>query len=201
MKGLTRRLRQNLSRLESCFRRRGRLAGGNLWLVLSPDLAKLQQSISVLFALEEYESAVSMLDGLKIDGHPASLYLKLAAVRCSGGSLQRLKSAIEMGNEDFRDLLMDAGFEGTNAHLRWVPRSFHQCDVDHWLAGGQIEGVKFGPDEDVWFLTTIQHNKKDAKIISLYALEPVVIYMVRYVSGKEDLVAQNHLIKRESTGE
>ena len=145
--------------------------------------------------------SVSMLDGLRIDRRPASLYLKLAAVRCSGGSLQRLKHAIEMGNQDFRDLLMDAGFEGANAHLKWVPRPFYQRDAEHWLAGGQIDGVEFGPYEDVWYLTTILRRKKDAKIISLYALEPTVIYMVLYVSGKEELIAQNHLVKRDGTDE
>jgi hypothetical protein len=164
-------------------------------------MTKLQQAISILFDTEEYESAVSMLDDLQIDRRPASLYLKLAAVRCSGGSLQRLKRAIEMGNQDFRDLLMSAGFEGTNAHLSWVPRSFHQRDAENWLAGGQIEGVKFGPYEDAWYLTMIRRKKKDAKIISLYALEPTVIYMVRYLSGKEELIAQSHLIKREGTDE
>ncbi|MEM7067182.1 MAG: hypothetical protein AAF572_28960 [Cyanobacteria bacterium P01_B01_bin.77] len=165
-------------------------------------MAKLQQALSILFYPDEYESAVSMLDDLQIDRRPASPYLKLAAVRCSGGSLERLKSAIEMGNRDFRDLVMSARFcEGTNAHLKWVPRPFHKRDAEHWLAGGQIEDVNFGPNEDAWFLTTIRRKKKDAKIISLYALEPTVIYLVRYLSGKEELMAQNHLIKHESTDE
>ena len=131
MHGLILRLRKSLRRLESCFRDRIRLAGSNLWLVLLPDMAKLQQAISILFEPEEYESAVLMLDDFQIDRCPVSLYLKLAAVRCSGGSLQRLEDAIEMGNQDFRELLLDAGFEGTNAHLRWVPRPFHQRDADH----------------------------------------------------------------------
>ena len=201
MHGLMLRLRKRRRRLASCFRDRIRLAGSNLWLVLLPDMTKLHQAISILFEPEEYESAILMLDDFQIDRRPVSLYLKLAAVRCSGGSLQRLEDAIEMGNQDFRELLLDAGFEGTNAHLRWVPRPFHQRDADHWLAGGQIEGVKFGPCEDVCYLTMIRRIKKDAKIISLYALEPVVIYLVRYLSGKEELIAQNHLFKREMTEE
>ncbi len=192
-------LSRSLSKLEGDFRGRARLAGGNPWLVLSSETVKLQQAISMLFEPEEYESVVSMLDDFQIDRCPASLYLKLAAVRCSGGALQRLEDAIEVGNRDFRDLLMNAGFEGANAHLRWVPRPFHQRDADHWLAGGEIEGVNFGPDENAWYLTTIRRRKKDAKVISLYALEPGVIYLVRYLSGKEELVAQSHLIKREST--
>ncbi len=194
-------LRTSLRRLESCFRGRVRLAGGNPWLLLSPGLAKLQQSISILFDTEDYESVILMLDELPRDGRQPFLRLKLAAIRRSGGSLQRLESAVELGKQDFRDLLMSAGFGDPNAHLRWVPRPFHKRDADRWLAGGQIEGVKFGPYEDAWYLTTIRRRKKDAKIISLYALEPTVIYLVRYLSGKEELVAQNNLVKRESTDE
>ena len=177
------------------------LTGGNPWLLLSPGLAKLQQSISILFDTEDYESVLSRLEELQTDERQVPLRLQLAAIRRSGGSLQRLKSAIELGKQDFRDLLMSAGFGDPNAHLKWVPRPFHQRDAESWLAGGQIEGVEFGPYEDAWYLTTIRHRKKDAKVISLYALEPTVIYLVRYLSGKEELVAQNRLIKRGITDE
>lgn len=194
---LIRWLKRRLRSLESA-----RMAvGRNLWLIFSTDRAKLQRCISILFAPEEHESVLSMLDELGSDPHQTPLRLKLAAVRCSGGALERLRRAIELGQQDFRDLLMSAGFGDPDAHLKWVPRPFHQRDADDWLAGIQIDGVDFDPDEDAWILTTILRTKKETKIISLYALEPTVIYWVRHSSGKEGPVAQTHLVKRDITNE
>ncbi|MCG8456113.1 MAG: hypothetical protein MI919_07515, partial [Holophagales bacterium] len=96
--------------------------------------------------------------------------------------------------------LMNAGFgEDVHAHLAWVPRPFHEQDAETWRNGGRIDGVELGPDEDVSRRTKIRHRKKDAKIISLAGLEPTVVYLVRYLSGKEELVAQDHLVERERT--
>lgn len=167
----------------------------------SDDSDKLEQCISALFDTEDHESALSMLDDPPSNTLQDALRLQLAAVRYSGGSLKRLQSAIELCKRDFRDLLMYAGLgEDISAHLAWVPRRFRERDAENWMNGRQIEGVEFGPNEDVWKLTSIQRKKKDAKIISLAGLEPVPVYLVRYSSGKEQLVAQHHLIRREVAG-
>jgi hypothetical protein len=47
---------------------------------------------------------------------------RFAAMRVSGGDLEKLKKAIELGRSDFRDLLMDAGFANHHEqHQRWWP--------------------------------------------------------------------------------
>jgi hypothetical protein len=49
---------------------------------------------------------------------------RYAALRLSGGDLNRLREAIRLAKSDWRDLLMAAGFgEDVNAHRRWLPRS------------------------------------------------------------------------------
>ena len=49
--------------------------------------------------------------------------LRFAALKLSGGDLNRLREAVELAKIDWRDLLMAAGF-GNNirAHERWVPK-------------------------------------------------------------------------------
>ena len=161
---------------------------------------RIQQCIAVLFDGDDHESALSMLDELPDNTRQDTLRLQLAAVRYSGGSLQRLRDGIELCEQDIRDLLMNAGFgEDATAHMKWIPRPFRKIDAEKWMNGDQIDGVDFGFNEDAWRLTTIQRRKKDARVISLEGVEPVVIYLVRYLSGKEELVAQNHLVKREIT--
>jgi hypothetical protein len=47
---------------------------------------------------------------------------RFAALRLSGGDLEKLKKAIDLGRADFRDLLMEAGFANHHEqHQRWWP--------------------------------------------------------------------------------
>lgn len=47
---------------------------------------------------------------------------RFAALRLSGGRLDKLKSAIELAKTDWRDLLMAADFgNDAEAHLKWTP--------------------------------------------------------------------------------
>lgn len=57
------------------------------------------------------------------DYHPEDLdRFRIAALRLSEGSLDRLREAIELAKIDWRDLLMAAGFgHDTSAHLSWMP--------------------------------------------------------------------------------
>src|ERR1043166_3085650 len=55
---------------------------------------------------------------------PASLErLRFAAIRVSGGELTRLREAIDVAQQDWRDLLVAADFAADpRAHERWEPR-------------------------------------------------------------------------------
>jgi hypothetical protein len=57
---------------------------------------------------------------------PASLErIRFAAIRVSGGSLDRLREAVRLAQIDWRDLLMAADFGlDVDAHERWQPRPF-----------------------------------------------------------------------------
>jgi hypothetical protein len=47
--------------------------------------------------------------------------LRLAALKLSDGDLSKLQSAVDLAKIDFRDVLMAAGFGGTNSHHLWAP--------------------------------------------------------------------------------
>jgi hypothetical protein len=48
--------------------------------------------------------------------------VRFAALKLSAGEIPRLKKAIELAQNDWRDLLAAAGFaEDLKAHERWVP--------------------------------------------------------------------------------
>lgn len=47
---------------------------------------------------------------------------RFAALKLSGGNLQRLHDAMEIAKRDWRDLLIAAGFaHDVNAHVNWLP--------------------------------------------------------------------------------
>ena len=56
------------------------------------------------------------------DHHPEDLdRLRFAVLKLSAGRLERLRDAIELAKQDWRDLLMAAGFAyDTAAHLGWM---------------------------------------------------------------------------------
>jgi hypothetical protein len=48
--------------------------------------------------------------------------IRFAALKLSGGNLDKLKQAVQMAKHDWRDLLMAAGFaHDVTAHERWFP--------------------------------------------------------------------------------
>ena len=49
--------------------------------------------------------------------------IRFAAIRVSGGDLERLREAIRLAQTDWRDVLVAAGFaERLDAHTLWQPR-------------------------------------------------------------------------------
>jgi len=48
--------------------------------------------------------------------------IRFSALKLSGGNIDELKNAIKLAKEDWRDLLVAAGFaDDTTAHKRWFP--------------------------------------------------------------------------------
>ncbi len=77
------------------------------------------QRLHVMFSQGDWDTAERMLErGL------ANARCRRAALKVSGGRVDRLREAIELGNWDFRDLLGHAGFASdTLAHEKWNPES------------------------------------------------------------------------------
>ena len=48
--------------------------------------------------------------------------IRLAIIKLSEGQLERVHSAVELANTDWRDLLIAAGFYKTNSHNEWVSK-------------------------------------------------------------------------------
>ncbi len=56
------------------------------------------------------------------DGTPQSLErIRFAALKLSAGELPMLREAVKLGQADWRDLLMSAGFGDPEAHKKWAP--------------------------------------------------------------------------------
>jgi hypothetical protein len=87
-----------------------------------------RDNISRLFAPELHETVAVLLqaqcgNNLPLCGNwtPEQLErLQIAALKCSGGSLEKLQEAIRLAQQDWRDLLMMAGFgHDPVAHRYW----------------------------------------------------------------------------------
>jgi hypothetical protein len=51
---------------------------------------------------------------------------RFAALKLSEGSIEKLKTAIELAKKDWRDLLVLAGFGEVDAHRHWLPEPPNQ---------------------------------------------------------------------------
>jgi hypothetical protein len=70
--------------------------------------------------------------------------LRFAAIRLSGGSLPRLRDAIELAKTDWRDLLVASDFaHDVGAPERWQPRRLEPAMVESWI--GDEAGMAHGP--------------------------------------------------------
>ena len=94
-------------------------------------LSPLEKSnVSALFESHDLMEAERMLvedccDELPlINGKPVLLErVRVAALKVSTGDLAKLRTAIELAQKDWRDLLVAAGFaDDLRAHEQWVPR-------------------------------------------------------------------------------
>lgn len=95
---------------------------------LSPDT---QRRLRILFAEPDWVAAEALLFDQCGNNLPARDKLnavelerfRFAALKLSGGSLDKLGGAVVLANIDWRDLLMSAGFgEDLSAHQQWEPK-------------------------------------------------------------------------------
>jgi hypothetical protein len=95
------------------------------WPQLSPGA---RRRLEILFAKQDQAAAIETLANAYGNGRSQPIgpissqteRLQFAALKLSGGNLERLKEAIELGHRDFRDLLMAAGFGEVTAHQQWL---------------------------------------------------------------------------------
>jgi len=94
--------------------------------------SETQRRLELLFRPEERAEASRLLVeqcGDNLPDHEKSTAQSLertrfAALKLSGGNLPRLRDAIQLANQDWRDLLVAAEFgSDTRAHERWIPKA------------------------------------------------------------------------------
>jgi hypothetical protein len=95
---------------------------------LSPDAEK---HLAAMFAAKDQPTARAILrdecgmnlPGLRLADAIVLDRFRFAALKLSEGRLDKLRQAVKLAQEDWRDLLMAAGFgHDTKAHLSWTPQ-------------------------------------------------------------------------------
>jgi hypothetical protein len=77
-----------------------------------------QSRLEMMFSGSEREEAVRLLSDWDVEGDR----VRIAALKVSDGNIEKLKEAIAVGKNDWRDILYSAGFANdTKKHLRWIP--------------------------------------------------------------------------------
>jgi hypothetical protein len=156
--------------------------------------AATRRNVAALFPAEEVEAAEALLaeecaDNLPLLGvaaTPEALErVRFAALRVSGGSLTRLREAVRIAKQDWRDVLVAAGFgSSVLAHESWQPRRLDRQTVDGWLAGVLPDGVQFRRSDRVEIRYGPRRGKT-AVVIALAGLEPEPRYLVELEAGGE----------------
>ena len=89
-----------------------------------------RERLEILFRREDVRAATELLvnecgDNLPYcnpNGPVECERIRFAALKLSGGRIDRLRDAIDLAKVDWRDLLMAAGFwRDAGAHRKWVP--------------------------------------------------------------------------------
>jgi hypothetical protein len=112
------------------------------------------------------------------DATPVSLErIRYAALRVSGGDLERLHQAVKLAQLDWRDLLMAAGFGDVGAHLSWSPRRFDPQMAEAWQAGIAPAGVEFALGARVE-IVPVETPARQGIVVSLIGIEPAPLYLV-----------------------
>jgi hypothetical protein len=164
--------------------------------------------VAALFRHEEVAEAERLLveecaDNLPLVARadPSSLeQLRFAAIRLSGGDLQRLRDAIRLARTDWRDLLVAADFaEDSHAHETWQPRRFDAGVEEQWMAGQGPVGVELALHDPVEIIGG-QERGRHGSVVSLLGVEPEPRYLVEFDSGQYTEVFQTLLRKPAESG-
>ena len=131
------------------------------------------------------EGCADNLPLLGVPPTPTSLErLRFAAIRVSGGDLERLREAIDVARVDWRDLLVAAGFgTDTRAHERWEPRVLDVSIAQRWKTSAIAE-VAFRPGDRVRLEWGPARGRTGA-VTALIGLEPEPRYTVRLDTGED----------------
>jgi len=149
---------------------------------------RTKQHVEALFSPADRAEAERLLADLfstrSSDDHER---VHFGALRVSHGDLANLAEVV---GEDWRDVLMTAGFAiDVHAHETWVPRRLTAEDRDKWGNGAQIEGVHFRCGEPVNLHRRAGIEGEPAAVLSLVALEPEPTYRVRTARpGPEEIL-------------
>jgi hypothetical protein len=115
--------------------------------------------------------------------------VQVAAIRLSGGQLDRLHEAIQLGKTDWRDLLAAAKFDSVSGHKRWTPRRFDGHVADTWHRGERIRDVSFAFGDAVQVSRGLYRENHgfpgpSGTVAALVALEPEPRYRVALSTGE-----------------
>jgi hypothetical protein len=102
--------------------------------------SRTKRHVAALFGAQDVAAAERLLEQecganlpiLGASGTPASLErVRFAALRTSGGRIDRLQDAVALAQVDWRDLLVAAGFaDDPHAHEAWEPGRGDADDPD-----------------------------------------------------------------------
>lgn len=131
---------------------------------------------------------------LGVERTPTTLErMRFAVLRIADGDLDRLRQALGVAHQDWRDVLVAAGFSAdAEAHLQWVPRRIAEAERVEWMAGKAPDGVDFHLNDAVEVVRGLSAGAKGC-VISLLGLEPEPRYLVELSSGSDIEVYQRQL--------
>jgi hypothetical protein len=96
---------------------------------ITPTTAEIQKKLNQLFPQEQRAAAIALLEAecgshlplIESQGADGILRVRCAALKLSEGSLEKLHTAVRVANQDWRDVLVAAGFgHSVREHLRWL---------------------------------------------------------------------------------
>jgi hypothetical protein len=123
--------------------------------------------------------------------------LRSAALRVSHGDLRALADAIALGQADWRDLLVAAGFaDDLHAHEQWTPLRLTTDLLDQWRSGVAVASVQFGVGSRV----QVRRGSLVGGVgivDTLDRLEPEPAYTIRFGNGSQLAVRQSDLREAE----
>ena len=121
--------------------------------------------------------------------------LRFAAIRVSGGELVRLREAISVAQNDWRDLLVAAEFAADlTAHERWEPRVLDASVRERWRTS-HIAGVAFRFGDRVTLVWGPARGRA-GRVSALIGLEPEARYTIRLEGGEDVPAFQKMLAAR-----